>query len=84
MSDVEIVERERLRDAAVKKLLPPAKGNRITFDGDVPGFGVRVTASGSRSFVLNYRTHGGRERRHTIGRFPDWSTTGARTEAKRD
>ena len=33
-----------LTDAIIKRLDPPAKGNRITFDNDVAGFGIRVTA----------------------------------------
>ena len=71
-----------LTDATIKRLPAPAKGNRITYDVDVPGFGCRVTAAGTRSFVLNYMTRGGRERRHTIGQFPDWSTTAARARAR--
>lgn len=74
--------RERLADASVKKLEAPEKGNKVYYDTDVPGFGCRITAAGTKSFVLNYRTRSGRERRYTIGRFPDWSTTAARTKAK--
>jgi integrase len=74
---------ERLTDAIVKKLPAPASGNRITYDTDVRGFGVRVTGAGARAFVLNYRTREGRERRYTIGAYPDWRTTAARDEAKR-
>jgi hypothetical protein len=40
-----------------------------------------VTAAGFRPFILNYRTRTGRERRITIGQFPDWKTA-ARDEAK--
>jgi integrase len=49
----------------------------------VRGFGCRVTAAGARSFILNYTTRAGRERRYTIGGCGDWSTTAARAEAKR-
>ena len=77
------IERERLTDAIVKRLPRPETGNRIAYDSDVAGFGCRVTAAGSRAFILNYRTRTARERRHTIGRYPDWSTTAARAEAKR-
>jgi integrase len=74
-----------LTDAAIKRLPRPAKGNRITYDDDVPGFGVRVTAGGARSFILNYVTRAGRERRFTIGSAStkDWQTTAARAEANR-
>lgn len=72
---------QHLTDALVKALPSPAAGNRITYDDAVKGFGVRVTAAGARSYVLNYRTRAGRERRFTIGAWPDWKTAAARTEA---
>ena len=73
----------KLTDATIKKLPAPATGNRLYFDEAVKGLALRVTAAGSRAFVLDYRTQSGRQRRYTIGTFPDWSATGARTEAKR-
>ena len=71
----------RLTEKTIKELVPPAKGNRITYDDEVPGFGIRVTRSGARAFVLNYVVEG-RERRLTIGAWPVWSATGARRRAK--
>jgi integrase len=73
---------KHLTDAVVKRLKPPRAGNRVTYDDLVPGFGARVTAAGSRAFVLNYTTTGGRERRYTIGQFPDWSVSMARARAR--
>jgi integrase len=73
----------RLTDAIVRKLPVPEVGNKIHWDSDVPGFGIRITAADARAFVLNYRTRAGRARRHTVGRFPAWSTIGARDEARR-
>jgi integrase len=74
----------RLTDSGIKRLPTPESGNHITYDDAVKGFGVRVTAAGGRAFILNYRRKlDGRERRITIGSFPDWSTTAAREEAKR-
>ena len=72
---------ERLTDKLVRALPVPEKGATITYDADVPGFGARVTANDARSFVLNYLS-AGRERRMTIGRFPTWSATAAREEAR--
>lgn len=72
----------KLTDTLVKALPIPATGNRITYDQDVTGFGVRVTAGGARSYILNYRNRTGRERRITIGQYPDWRTASARQEAK--
>ena len=73
---------DKLTDSIVKKLAPPPKGNRITYDSDVKGFGARVTSAGARAFIFNYRTRSGRERRFTIGSFPAWNTVAARAEAK--
>ena len=74
---------QKLTDAVVKTLSTPAAGNRITYDTSVKGFGIRVTAAGAKAFILNYRTRTGRERRYTIGSFPDWKTGPARDEAAR-
>ena len=77
---------EKLTEKLVRELTAPGNGNRIVYDTEVRGFGARITAAGSRSFVLNYRING-RERRHTIGQFPVWSVRTAREEAaklKRD
>jgi len=71
----------KLTDPIIKRLRAPAVGKEITYDTEVKGFGCRVYASGTRTFVLNYRTRGGRERRITIGSFPDWNTAAARKEA---
>ena len=74
----------RLTDIIVKRLPAPERGNKVTYDDVVRGFGCRTTAAGARAFVLNYRRKAdGRERRITIGSFPDWSTAAAREEAKR-
>src|SRR5262245_13078921 len=74
----------RLTDTAIKQLPAPARGNKVTWDDTVRGFGIRITAADARAFVLNYRRQAdGRERRITIGSFPDWTTVAAREEAKR-
>jgi integrase len=73
-------------DKLVKGLTPPESGNTVTYDGTAPdairGFGVRITANGARSFILNFRLHG-TEYRHTIGAYPTWTVQAAREEAKR-
>jgi integrase len=71
----------KLTDTAVKALPTPATGNKIHYDTELKGFGVRVTAAGARSFVLNYRTATGRERRFTIGSTSAWKVAAARAEA---
>jgi len=69
----------RLTDAIVKKIEPPER-TKITYDDDLPGFGIRVTPAGARSYVLNYRVRG-RERRYTIGSAREWSCAAARKHA---
>ena len=67
----------------VKSLEPvPGRVSAIFYDKHVPGFGICITASGARSFVLNYMV-AGRERRITIGRWPSWTADAARIEANR-
>jgi len=76
---------KKLTDSRVRGLKSPAKGNKITYDtgpDSIRGFGIRVTASGARAFVLNYVV-AGRERRMTIGEYPAWGVAAAREEAKR-
>ncbi len=73
---------ERITDKLVRGLVPPETGNRIVYDDKVSGFGVRSTAAGAKSFILNYRNSGGTERRITIGTYQDpWSVEAARRRA---
>lgn len=79
----------RLNEETIKRLPVPEKGNRITYfpaavlqGSQVPrGFGVRVTASGAKSFIINYRIKRD-EYRYTIGSYPDWSALRAIREAR--
>jgi integrase len=69
----------RITDKIVKSAPVPS----LIWDADVKGFGLRVFPGGSRTFVLNYRRRSdGRERRWSIGNYPDWTTTAAREQAK--
>ena len=78
-----------LSEETIKRLRAPAKGNSITYFAGATvqgakaprGFGVRVTSSGPRAFILNYRLRG-REHRFTIGAWPDWSALKAVREAR--
>ena len=79
----------KLNEQVVRSLPAPKSGNKVwyfpgaTLQGkQAPrGFGVRVTAGGARSFVMNFRVKG-REHRYTIGAFPDWSVVRAVREAR--
>src|ERR1700688_594146 len=70
----------RITDITIKSLEAPEKGARIYTDHIVPGFGVRVSQGGTKSFVL---THGARHQRETIGRVGIVGLQEARNEAKR-
>lgn len=72
---------ERLTDKLVKELPAPPSGNRIVYDLDVRGLGVRVTSAGARAWVFNYRA-GGIERRLTIGDAAAWTVRQARDKAR--
>jgi integrase len=76
----QVVMSDKISEKIVKNLTPPNHGNRILYDAQIPGFGVRITATGAVSFVLNYYVHG-RERRFTIGKHPELSVVAARNRA---
>ena len=73
---------QRITDKLVKGLVAPETGNRITYDSEITGLGIRITAAGVRSWVLNYRING-RERRYTIGTYgsDEWTVAAARKRA---
>jgi integrase len=77
----------KLTDTWLRKQAPPSTGDETHWDSEITGFGVRIFApssrrpSGAKSFFVNYRVDG-REKRLTIGSFPDWSVEAARPEAK--
>lgn len=62
----------------------PGKRDAFLWDDEVPGFGLRVTTAGTKSYVFQYRT-GGREaraRRMTIGKHGLFTPDRARERAK--
>jgi integrase len=71
-----------LTDALVRRQPAPTRPNRIRRDTSEIGLGLRVTKNGNKTFVFNYTTRGGIERRSTIGEFGAWSTVAARQEAR--
>jgi hypothetical protein len=52
---------KRIVDAA-----QPAAKDYVLWDDEIPGFGLRVYASGKKSYLIQYRAEG-RSRRFTLG-----------------
>ena len=78
-----MAEAHGLTERAIKGAKAPAKGYALIWDSGpkrIPGFGLRITSSDARSFILDYRISG-RKRRYTIGRWPAWSALAARERA---
>ncbi|MCC8364489.1 integrase arm-type DNA-binding domain-containing protein [Lysobacter sp. A6] len=73
---------------AIDALPPPAGVHRIDYDatGDIPGFAIQTTRSGTKTFLLVYvAKQTGRERRMVLGKYgpaPSLSLSAARKEAK--
>jgi integrase len=65
-----------------KRAIDAAAPGTTIWDGLFPGFGLRTTSSGVKSFILKYR-HVGRQRFMTIGRYGVLTPEEARREARR-
>ena len=61
----------------------PGKKTCFFWDSDLKGFGLRITATGAKSYVLSYRFEG-RKRLATLGRSPQTSLKEARSRARRE
>ena len=57
------------------------RGDKVFWDRELPGFGIRVHATGRKIYVVQARTPGGLPRRAVIGRYVEMTTEDARREA---
>ncbi len=71
----------KLTARALDHLPVPAKGRLEFWDAALPGFGLRITDRGVKSWVVMYRING-KSRRHTLGRYPKMLLGDAREEAR--
>ena len=74
----------KLTDLAVAKAKPPITGRAEIWDAALPGFGLRISEKGHKSWVVMYRL-GGRaapKRRVTLGSYPALSLAKARERAR--
>ncbi len=70
----------RLTGLSIEKLSPPEKGQKTYYDDGLPGFGIRISQGGAKSFVVVY---GQNRQRKTLGRYPQTTLKDARAAAKR-
>lgn len=77
-------ETKGLTERLLKEVEPPTDRQSVFIydrgNHGVAGFGARVWASGSVSFIVDFRVNG-RAARWTIGKWPTWSVRAARTKA---
>ncbi|MGV8832560.1 MAG: tyrosine-type recombinase/integrase [Devosia sp.] len=58
--------RQKLTKKVVETVLPGTK-DQLFWDSEVPGFGLKVTPSGKRTYFAYYRTPSGQQRKPKIG-----------------
>jgi integrase len=79
--------RGKITKRLVDNLTANGAAEVVLWDNEVKGFGVRVRSGGTKTYILHYRTSGGRGgqlRKITIGRHGSpWTVQTARIEAKR-
>jgi integrase len=51
----------------IEALEAPPKGESFAWCEDKPGWGVRILASGRKSWIVQFRDQSGRSKRHTLG-----------------
>jgi len=76
-----MVKRLKLNEKTLREAEPIEGNSYQIFDTEILGLAAKVQTSGMRTFTLDYR-YAGRQRRMTIGRWPEWSVSAARERAK--
>jgi integrase len=76
------VSQTKLTASSIRSLtLPPGVTDKVFFDADLPGFGLRVRASGSHSWMVQYAI-AGKTRRIVLGLASALDASQARATAK--
>lgn len=65
-----------------KTLIDRAEPGSRTWDSEVPGFGLRVTDAGTKSFIFQFRSRANEQGRIVIGRYPSMTVDQARKAAR--
>ena len=71
----------KLTALSVANAKPPAQGRVEYWDATLPGFGLRVTEKGAKSWTVLYRARG-QLRRVTLGHYPALPLAAARDRAR--
>ncbi len=72
----------KLTDAFVRTLAAPEAGRIEVRDAEIPGFAIRVTEKGAKSWILIYHMLG-QKGRLTLGSYPELSLADARKQARK-
>ena len=75
------MSRIRMTDRGVKALRANSAAQVDYFDERLPGFAIRISGRGHKSWIVLYR-HSGRVRRLTLGPYPALGLADARAMAK--
>ena len=69
--------KKKLTVKSIDEIMPGAK-DIILWDSDIPGFGLKVTPKGHRSFLLFYRAADHTQRKPSLGQYPTLKPEAAR------
>lgn len=70
----------KLSTLKIEKAALPSSGRTELWDSQTRGLGLRITSSGTKTWMMMYRVDG-KQRRLTLGRYPDLSLAEARSRA---
>jgi integrase len=70
----------KLTDDLAKNETAPEKGNRVLYDSEVKGLGLRITTAGAKAWTFDYEADG-KSRRYTIGPIDAFTVGKARKQA---
>ncbi|WP_018231421.1 tyrosine-type recombinase/integrase [Thioalkalivibrio thiocyanodenitrificans] len=71
----------KLNATTIKSVQAPQSGYVLLWDDDLQGFGLRVTAKGAKSYIVQAKIHG-KTVRHTLGKHGVLTPDQARKRAK--
>jgi integrase len=77
--------KKKLTDAAISRLKPPTAGQEDYWDALTPGFGIRISHGGSRTWLVQARilkNGAWKQTRITLGRYPTMTLAEAREAAR--